>query len=356
MGDRASFEAFGGSVAAQQRAERERVPGPHSEPERKRPEQYFVRRGLMASMRYGREDGSTPLERLSPDSWRRQDDTVGGDSMPAALDVPGMDSSQRTESPAAWLLQTIQAEIIPRLMLAHREPTLQALVAGKPRPAPGPAEVGALAQMVMGSDPREASTYVDRLHADGMSLEMIYLDLLAPTASHLGELWVSDDCDFTEVTMGLWRLQQVMYDLSGEFLDRARDQATGHSALLAPAPGSQHTFGLFMVAEFFRRAGWNVLDKASVSAEVLLAAVRQEWFDIVGLSVGSEVHVESLASVILNLRRASLNPEVVVLVGGPLMVMQPDLIIQLGADATARDAPHAVAQAEELVAARSVGR
>lgn len=309
----------------------------------------------MASMRYGREGGSTPLEWLTPDSWRSPDDSsLGGDSIPAALDVPG--PGARPESPAAWLLQTIQAEIIPRLMLAHREPTLPTLLAGKPRPAPGPVEVAALAQRVMGSDPLEASAYVEKLHAEGMSLEMIYLDLLAPTASRLGELWVSDDCDFTEVTVGLWRLQQVMYDLSAEFLERARDQAPGHRALLAPAPGSQHTFGLFMVAEFFRRAGWNVLDKASITAEALSAAVRHEWFDVVGLSVGSEVHVEALASVILDLRRASVNPSVVVLVGGPLMVMQPDLIIQLGADATASDAPHAVAQAEELVAARSAAR
>jgi methanogenic corrinoid protein MtbC1 len=308
----------------------------------------------MASMlRDGREGEQGSLERHPRESWRDSVEVADGDSRPVELDL---NVGPLPESPAAWLLQTIQAEIIPRLMLAHREPTLQVLLAGNPRPAPGPVEVAALAQMVMGSDPHEASAYVEELHAEGMSLEMIYLDLLAPTASRLGELWESDDCDFTEVTVGLWRLQQVMYELSAEFLDRKREHAPGHRALLAPAPGSQHTFGLFMVAEFFRRAGWDVLDRASVSADALCATVRAEWFDIVGLSVGSVVHVEELASVILDLRRASANPAVVVLVGGPLMVKHPELIVRLGADATASDAPHAVAQAEELVAAHLAGR
>jgi methanogenic corrinoid protein MtbC1 len=258
----------------------------------------------------------------------------------------------RLESPAAWLIQTIQTEIIPRLMLVHREPALLSLVANNPRPVPGPAEVAALAQMVMGKDPHEASAYVERLHADGMPLEMVYLDLLAPTARRLGELWDSDECDFTEVTTGLWRMQQVMYELSGEFLDRARDQAPGHRVLLAPAPGSQHTFGLYMVAEFFRRAGWNVLDRAALSVQDLCGAAHREWFDVVGLSVGSELHVETLASVIADLRKASMNPAVFVMVGGPLLVENPGLLLRLGADATASDAPNAVAQAEDLVASR----
>jgi len=301
-------------------------------------------------LREGREENAKAFDRHPRDSWSKSADVDGVDSQPAELEVA---ASPRAESPAGWLLQTIQAEIIPRLMLAHREPVLQSLATQSRQPVPGPAEVAALAQLVMGSDPHEAWAYVERLRTDGMPLEMIYLDLLAPTARRLGELWDSDDCHFTEVTTGLWRMQQVMYELSGEFLDRAREQATGHRVLLAPAPGSQHTFGLYMVSEFFRRAGWNVLDRASLTKAELCNAARREWFDVIGLSVGSEVHVELVSEAITALRTASLNPEVFVLVGGPLLVGNPGLLLRLGADATASDAPNAVAQAEKLVAARS---
>ena len=51
----------------------------------------------------------------------------------------------------------------------------------------------------------------------GASVETLYLDLLAPTARHLGDLWDADVCDFTEVTVGLGRLQQVLHELSPAF-------------------------------------------------------------------------------------------------------------------------------------------
>ena len=36
-----------------------------------------------------------------------------------------------------------------------------------------------------------------------------------------------------------------------------RNKGNGRTALIAPTPGEEHTFGLFMVIEFLRRAGWH---------------------------------------------------------------------------------------------------
>ncbi|WP_326404042.1 cobalamin B12-binding domain-containing protein [Methylibium sp.] len=313
-----------------------------------RQEQYFERRGPMANRPHdGRQSDTSAAERYARESWDGGS-KIGGTGGLAA----GPERAARLDTPATWLLQAIQTEIIPRLMLAHRESPLPSLAAGVARHVPGPDDVALLAKLVLGRDPNEASAHVERLHAEGMSLEMIYLDLLAPTACRLGELWESDDCDFSEVTIGLWRLQQVMHQLSPEFLDRPQHATAEHRVLLAPAPGSQHTFGLHMVAEFFRRAGWKVLDHAECNDEQLRRTVGGEWFDVIGLSVGSEVHIEGLAAVILDLRRLSANPALVVMVGGPLLVKHPELLARLGADATARDAPHAVAQAQDLLASR----
>jgi methanogenic corrinoid protein MtbC1 len=119
--------------------------------------------------------------------------------------------------------------------------------------------------------------------------------------------------------------------------------------MLVPAPGSQHTLGLFMVAEFFRRAGWDVWGEPSASAADLLDAVRGEWFDVIGISIGAEFQIEGLSSVILGLKRASRNPAVRVLLGGPVASLNPDLHTRLGADATAFDANQALTLAESLL-------
>lgn len=250
----------------------------------------------------------------------------------------------------AWLVSTIEGEIIPRLMLAHHAD-------GPVRnesPGQGDAgafEVEAFAELAMSSDAEAPAAHVALLREAGASLESIYLNLLAPTARYLGELWEADLCDFTTVTAALWRLQHLMYDLSPDFQGDGETQTRKHHALLAPVPGSQHTFGLLMVAEFFRRGGWDVWTQPATTMFELVEAVHSEWFDLIGFSAATETQIEGLTSVIVTLRKASCNPNVVVLVGGAVFVAHPDLVAQVGADATAADAAQAIEQAQRMVTA-----
>lgn len=263
----------------------------------------------------------------------------------AAPETAGADSRM------SWLLRTIEAEIIPRLMLAHQTAPFP--------PQPGealpanvqPEEVVAFAELALSQRAGAVLAHVEGLRATGMALDTVYLELMAPAARHLGKLWEADLCDFTQVTLGLWRLQQVMHELSPTFQNEAAFTVQRQRVLLAPAPGTQHTLGLFMVAEFFRRAGWDVWAEPDMSADDLARAVRTEWFDVVGLSVGVERQVDALSSAVAVVREASRNKAVGVMVGGAIFASRPELVAQVGADATAADAPQAVAQAEALMTA-----
>jgi MerR family transcriptional regulator, light-induced transcriptional regulator len=248
----------------------------------------------------------------------------------------------------AWLLQTIEAEIIPRLMLVHQTARRERPHGLTGRTVPGPDEVSSFADRVLAHDAADSAAWVESRRAEGMVLDTVYLDLLAPAARLLGDRWLDDQIDFTQVTLGLWRIQQVMYDLSPSFQQPAA-AAHGRRALLVALPGSQHSLGLFMVAEFFRRAGWAVCSEPLASVDDLFHAVRSEWFDLIGFSIGTERQVSELASVILRSRVASRNADVAVLVGGPLVLKSPESIAELGADGAAFDAPQAVALAEQLI-------
>lgn len=254
---------------------------------------------------------------------------------------------------AASLLRTIETQIIPRLLMAHCQHDDPAAPSSRPLPVVGPAEVAALTDIVLGRAPGTAADYVRARRAEGLDIEQMYLALLAPTAERLGALWEADLCDFTEVTVGLWRLQQLVNEYSSAFQRGQAGRRSGYRALLAPAPGSQHNFGLLMVVEFFRRAGWDVWADPAADLGQLTSTIAGGWYDLVGLSVGSECHVPQVASAILALRKASLNPSVVVMVGGPVVGLLDNFVAQVGADATAGDARSAVAEAERLVAARS---
>jgi methanogenic corrinoid protein MtbC1 len=119
--------------------------------------------------------------------------------------------------------------------------------------------------------------------------------------------------------------------------------------LLLPAPGEQHTFGLVIVSEFFRRAGWEVHGAAQMAERDLRRLIGGTSFPLAGLTLGSELRVEALAAAIRLIRATSCNPDIRIMVGGPLFVARPELAQAVGADATAVDGRMAVAQAHHLL-------
>jgi methanogenic corrinoid protein MtbC1 len=107
-----------------------------------------------------------------------------------------------------------------------------------------------------------------------------------------------------------------------------------------------------MVREFFRSAGWDVSGGSTIREAEVQELIRNEWFDAAGLSMGSENQLEALKRFIRTIRATSKNPNIGIMVGGPIFSIHPEYVAMVGADATAADAPQAVIQAETLVALR----
>lgn len=221
---------------------------------------------------------------------------------------------------------------------------------GKPIvPADDDPMVPTFVRAAMAPEDRVIRELVDELLASGRSVQSIYLDLLAPAARALGELWVEDTCDFVEVTLAVGRLQLVLRDLSQMFVrDRPEEDVAGR-VLLACVPGEQHSLGLFMVAEFFVRDGWEVHVGPPLSDEELLADVSAEWYDIVGFSVSCDSRLDHLKREIRKVRHASKNREVIILAGGRAFNEQPGLLARIGADASAVNAELAPERARQML-------
>jgi methanogenic corrinoid protein MtbC1 len=129
--------------------------------------------------------------------------------------------------------------------------------------------------------------------------------------------------------------------------------AHADTVLLLPAPGEQHTLGLIILSEFFQREGWHLLGGPARDAHDAVEIVRGSWVDVVGFSAGSISHLDRLTACIRTVRAASRNRYLAVMVGGPLFLQRPDLVIRVGADCTAADAPAAVRQARGFLALRA---
>ncbi len=252
---------------------------------------------------------------------------------------------------ARSLSALIEGEIIPRLMAAHAVDA-ERQSAHDIDWSIDDADIEALAPLVMQVDADALLAHVEGILDRGVSVEAVMVDLLAPTARLLGEYWEDDRCDFVDVTMGLWRLQEVVHEIACRVPADRTPAPRRYRALFASMPGDQHSFGAVVIDEMFRRAGWFTDRITEAETTALLHAAAQEWFDMIGLTISCDCHIAGLASTIAALRKVSPNPRVSIMVGGRIFSADPDLAAHVGADGTARDAKLALEVAGDLVRGR----
>lgn len=249
----------------------------------------------------------------------------------------------------ARLARAIESDVIPRLIRAHRPAAANAVVE---LTLPQAAEREVFLQQIIGDSDEGVSATLARLRQRGVSVETIYLELFTPAARRLGEMWDDDSCDFSTVTVALGRLQRLLRELSPAFGAEIEHPPNGRRALFVQPRDEQHSFGLSIVAEFFRRDGWDVIGGVGGAVANPQAKVREEWVDVIGFSIGTDVRLPWLRETIAAVRAASRNPALRVLVGGPPFTSQPERVAETGADGTASSGKDAPKVAESLLAAR----
>lgn len=243
------------------------------------------------------------------------------------------------------LTQVIETQIIPRLVQAHKVETRARDKHMTGGPTISMKQVATFVALSKSSQTSETTQFIDQLLHDGVTTDCIFLELIAPAARQLGQMWEQDLCDFTEVTCGLVRMHEITHRLGFEYQNGPQLGGDVQRIMLASAPGSQHFLGMTIVSDFFRKAGWDVVIEISLSEKELTHAVSNEWFDVIGISCATEAQLKALPGLIRALKAASGNPEPGVLLGGPIFTVQEHNAQSLGADGICIDVKEAVALA-----------
>ncbi len=262
----------------------------------------------------------------------------------------------------ANMASLIEDEIIPKLIAAHRihgdhgqkaggNPAYQ----GSPGFTSGRLAPEIIADTALDREPGALMDIIGQALAKGLSAETLLVDVLAPAARCLGSRWDNDTADFIDVTMGLWRMQEIVHELAARRPDdlpqgaQVPEIAGGRRILFAVAPGDTHSFGSVMLEEIFLRAGWSARNCRDGNLGDLQKETRAHWFDIVALTISIDQHSAAISELVAALRHASRNPDVRIMVGGKLFLDRPGLAEEVGADATAVDARAALEKADFLV-------
>lgn len=264
-------------------------------------------------------------------------------------DNPYVSKKTVDKQPVDILVKMLDEEIIPRLLVSHKANAPLEQLANPGQRSVTSIESDYLVGLVINGSQETSLEFVLKLIEKQVSTDSIYLELIPQTARKLGELWENDICSFSDVTVGLWRLQHILYELSLDFQNQDNKPVGTLNALLIPAYNSQHTLGLFILVEFFRRAGWRVSGEPKLQAHELSRLVFTQWFDVIGISVGTLEEVESLNELISTLRAKSMNPYVSFMVGGPLFNSNPEYFDKVNAEIKSSDANDAIRQAEILI-------
>ena len=244
-----------------------------------------------------------------------------------------------TESHLQEFASVIENVIVPRLLMSHINNSTAMM---RQKVSLKNVAVTDFIKLTTQDDPAAAIDYVRHLMASGVPFQDVLLELMAPAARVLGERWEEDQASFVEVALGVSRMHRILREFDGVPSHLWSNVGFGRHALLLPAPGEQHSFGLRLVQEFLLRESWTVTNKPVDNVEQLGDLVACEHFDIVGLSLSGQTVVEPFLESIRVIRKKSKNRHVRVIVGGHLFVEKPELIELCGSDAYAVDAPATV--------------
>ena len=194
-------------------------------------------------------------------------------------------------------------------------------------------------------------TELENLLSNGWPLDRVYLDAIAGTARLLGQWWISDQLDFASLTLATGRLQDVVRHWESRFLRSAHPLPGAHQfqVFLLNEFNDQHSLGMLMLQSFFKRDGWRVHNTWGMQEETLIDRIRSSQVHLVGLSICTDRRLSQTRRLIRTLRECSHNPQLLIMLGGPLVLTQPELVEDLGADWLAGHADQASRDAWDRV-------
>ncbi|MEA9602070.1 cobalamin-dependent protein [Polynucleobacter sp. MG-28-Ekke-A2] len=173
------------------------------------------------------------------------------------------------------------------------------------------------------------------LKTHGASINYIVLELIPEIAKKLGKQWEEDTLSFTEVSIGVGKLERAIHKLDYLFQATQLEKRQDKSILISLFPDSQHSLGALILSNFFTYSGWQVYRPANNGLNAIIHEIESKHHHVLGISISTYEQLQELPHLIKLLKGKSNNPQILVLIGGPLYNKSPEKFNHIQADVKA---------------------
>ncbi|MDH4442408.1 MAG: cobalamin-dependent protein [Rhizobium sp.] len=235
-----------------------------------------------------------------------------------------------TGQPSRALSQEIDLQLHPELdPLARQLPGTEQAIAFRPL----------LIKVLIDADPRGHRELTEELQRSGLPMQTLAIQLFAPVAAHLGNMWCTDETDFMQVAVASTRIGMIINHLSQSRSVAIKSRETERRVLLARTRGAMHTIGVSIVASCFRDMGWAVDGGGEMELDdSVYMRLSNSSYDLLGISVGRVDEAPECAQAIRRIHSNRHTTGMRIAVGGPAVKKDPHAFHRIGADIVARSA------------------
>lgn len=150
----------------------------------------------------------------------------------------------------------------------------------------------------------------------------IYTALMLPAIRMVGQAWADDSASFGQTSLGFSLLHRLLDRLAHDMASNGLSgvdrklQAVQQRIMVAVAPGDSHSFGAMILTQELRLRGWFVTFYDHSQSDAVIAALAEQGFDTLAISVSCDESLVGLADFVTTCRVANRNPQLEILIGG----------------------------------------
>jgi methanogenic corrinoid protein MtbC1 len=188
------------------------------------------------------------------------------------------------------------------------------------------------------ADRTGASALIDQMFSEGLTASSVISDILDPSLLRLGQHWEQKQVSLAQAYVGGKIAEDILLRCIPDESAQSMMKCKG-VVVVGNIEDDFHSLGRRIVVSFLRASGWFVHDLGNdVPAEQFVETALQQHASVIGVSAMMQTTALNIRKVRDAIDSRKLSDCLKLAVGGAVFNWRPELVAEVGGDATARNA------------------